>query len=333
MNKKMRNQMLYPNTEDGIYRYEYVMINGIKQYIQVRGKDKKNPILLVLHGGPGGSLAGLAHVMQDKWEEQFVVVNWDQRNACKTYLANKERASEIAGTGTIKDYMGDITGIIEWLHTICDFEKVYLLGFSWGSIIGVEYAKKHPECIAGYVAVGQLVNFKEGLRFICDKLLAIANEMNKKRDIDLISTGLNNIPKDGKLTKEFMDSAQKILVLASRHLAKSGRPFPIKGLWGSPFLNLAEKKTLIFSDYNLFEGTWKTTLEYDFRQNMNFEVPVLFIYGEEDVSCPSELLQECFDEIKAPSKKLVVMKEASHMCFYDQPEKFWEIMKNIIYHL
>ncbi len=329
MNKNMRNQLLYPNTDNGIYRYEYVMINGISQYVQVRGKDKNNPILLVLHGGPGESIAGLAHVMQAKWEEKFVVVNWDQRNACKTYLANKERASEIAQTGTIENYISDVHGVIEWLHTICDFERVYLLGFSWGCNIGTEYVKKYPEHVMGYIAVGQAINFEEGLRLMCEKVLAKANVTNNKKDVEKIQAVLDHIPKDAKMTKEFINDMRNYAILATKHLVKSSKPFPVKGLVESPFLSFTEKKAMLLGDYKRQERAYTSLLEYDFRQNMNFEVPVLFIYGEEDISCPPELMETCFDEIKAPSKKLVVMKGASHMCFYDQPEKFWEILKNI----
>lgn len=75
MNKSKKNVVLYPDNKKGIYSYEYPIINGIKQYIQIRGMDKKNPLLLFLHGGPGSSLAGLCHVLQAGWEEYFTVVN------------------------------------------------------------------------------------------------------------------------------------------------------------------------------------------------------------------------------------------------------------------
>ena len=143
MSKK--SEILNCYKENGICLYEYPEINGIKQYIQIRGADKKAPLLLFLHGGPGGSMAGLCHVMQNEWEKKFTVVNWDQRNTCKTLLANKSKVSEIAKTGALSDYINDIDAIIKYLHTVYTFEKIILIGFSWGSVIGSEYAKKHHE--------------------------------------------------------------------------------------------------------------------------------------------------------------------------------------------
>ena len=101
MSKKKEILFCYEN--GGICRYEYPEINGIKQYIQIRGANKNAPLLLFLHGGPGGSMAGLAHVIQNEWEKHFTVVNWDQRNTCKTLIANKKRAGEIAETGSLAE--------------------------------------------------------------------------------------------------------------------------------------------------------------------------------------------------------------------------------------
>ena len=75
-----KQEILQCYTEKGICLYETPEINGIRQYIQIRGADKKAPLMLFLHGGPGGSMAGLCHVMQPEWEHHFTVVNWDQRN-------------------------------------------------------------------------------------------------------------------------------------------------------------------------------------------------------------------------------------------------------------
>ncbi|MBQ9078440.1 MAG: alpha/beta hydrolase [Ruminococcus sp.] len=130
MSKSKKNAVLFPDNKNGIYLYEYPVINGIKQYVQVRGTDRKNPLILFIHGGPGGSLAGLCHVLQADWEEKYTVANWDQRNACKTFLANKDNAMKIAMTGTMEDFIKDIDEVIAYLHTVYDFDKLILMGFS-----------------------------------------------------------------------------------------------------------------------------------------------------------------------------------------------------------
>ena len=39
-------------TAAGIQKTDYVVLGGIEQYIQIRGEDRSNPIIIMLHGGP-----------------------------------------------------------------------------------------------------------------------------------------------------------------------------------------------------------------------------------------------------------------------------------------
>lgn len=320
MSKSKKNAVLYPDNKNGIYLYEYPMINGIKQYVQVRGADRKNPLILFLHGGQGGSLAGLCHVLQAGWEEKFTVANWDQRNACKTYFANKDRAMEIAKTGTMEDFIKDIDEVIMYLHTVYDFEKLILMGFSWGSAIGSEYAKRHPENLLCYIGVGQHISYVDGLHFVCDKLSKLAK--GNEKDLSKIKAVEDSIPEEPKMTKEFMANLRSYIALGTKYISPSGKPFPIKALLVSPFLNFKEKMSMIKSDFTLLEGTLTTMMTYDFRENISFKVPVLFVFGEEDFSCPTGMLEDCFDGISAPVKKLEIIPKAAHSCYFDQPEIF-----------
>jgi pimeloyl-ACP methyl ester carboxylesterase len=43
------------HSPNGIDEGIYVKIGGIDQWIQIRGQDHKNPVLLCLHGGPGAT--------------------------------------------------------------------------------------------------------------------------------------------------------------------------------------------------------------------------------------------------------------------------------------
>ncbi len=328
MNKSKKNAILYPDSKNGIYLYEYPVINGIKQYVQIRGADRKNPLILFIHGGPGGSLAGITHVLQAGWEEKFTVVNWDQRNAGKTYFANKDKAKEIAKTGTIEDYIKDINDIVAYLHTVYDFEKLIIMGFSWGSAIGSEYAKRHPENILCYVGIGQFINYADGYRHVCKKI----KELAKDNDADL--TQINDfeasIPKEPVMTKEFTKKIRKYIALGTKYISKGGKPYPMKELYSSPFLTFREKVYSIMPSSKLLEKTLTTMLTYDFRENMKFEIPMIFIFGVEDFSCPAGLLEECFNDIAAPVKKLEIIPNATHSCYFDKPKEFMEILLNNI---
>lgn len=315
-----KNDILYCYSEKGICMYDTIELNGIKQYIQIRGANKNAPLLLFLHGGPGGSMAGLCHIMQFEWEKNFTVVNWDQRNTCKTYLANKNNAAVIAKSGSISDFMADIDAVIDYLHTVYDFEKIILVGFSWGSLIGAEYAKTHGERLSHYIGIGQHINYIEGLHYSCEWLKDAAKE--SASDINKIQHFLDNIPQPPEMNATFMRSLQGFSMLGAKYIAKDGKTFPMKTLLTSPFLNLSEKISMLRSDTKLLTGTYHTLMTHDFRKNMHFDMPVLFVSGDEDFVCPNHLLEQCFDNISAPVKKNVVIPKATHLCFYDQPMIF-----------
>ena len=315
-----KQEILQCYTEKGICLYETPEINGIRQYIQIRGADKKAPLMLFLHGGPGGSMAGLCHVMQPEWEHHFTVVNWDQRNACKTYLANKSNAAAISQSGTLEDYMADIDAVIAYLHTVYDFEKIILMGFSWGSLIGAEYAKRHGETVSHYIGVGQFIHYIDGLHYSCEWLRNVVKDA--PADVEKINAFENSIPDPPQMTPAFMNSLQGFSMLGAKYIAKDGRAFPIKSLLTSPFLRFGEKMAMVHGNPKLFSGTYQTMLSHDFRNNLHFDMPVLFVSGDEDFVCPNELLAQHFGQITAPQKKNVVISKATHTCFYDQPTAF-----------
>lgn len=315
-----KQEILQCYTEKGICLYETPEINGIRQYIQIRGADKKAPLMLFLHGGPGGSMAGLCHVMQPEWEHHFTVVNWDQRNACKTYLTNKSNAAAISQSGTLEDYMADIDAVIAYLHTVYDFEKIILMGFSWGSLIGAEYAKRHGETVSHYIGVGQFIHYIDGLHYSCEWLRKVVKDA--PADVEKINAFENSIPDPPQMTPAFMNSLQGFSMLGAKYIAKDGRAFPIKSLLTSPFLRFGEKMAMVHGNPKLFSGTYQTMLSHDFRNNLHFDMPVLFVSGDEDFVCPNELLAQHFGQITAPQKKNVVISKATHTCFYDQPTAF-----------
>ena len=72
-------------TADGVQEAAYLPIGGIEQYIRVRGRSRANPVLLVLHGGPGSTLGATACRWQGALEAAFTVVHWDQRGSGNTY--------------------------------------------------------------------------------------------------------------------------------------------------------------------------------------------------------------------------------------------------------
>ncbi len=144
---------------NGIDSLQPVRIGGIDQWIEVRGQNVNNPILLFIHGGPGIAFIPMAGAFQSPWEKYFTVVQWDQRGAGKTYTSNDKELQR--RTMDVSQMEQDTLDVVNYLRHRFKREKIFVLGHSWGSLLGLWLAHEHPELIYAYVGTGQAVNMEQ----------------------------------------------------------------------------------------------------------------------------------------------------------------------------
>ena len=126
---------------------ERVRIGDVDQYILIRGNDTSLPVLLFLHGGPGMPAMYLAHAFQRELEEEFVVVQWDRRAAGKSYR------EDISSTLTTEQLVADTVELTNALRARFHQDKIYLVGHSWGTYLGMLVTARHPESAVNPIAV------------------------------------------------------------------------------------------------------------------------------------------------------------------------------------
>ncbi|MBR6835491.1 MAG: alpha/beta fold hydrolase, partial [Oscillospiraceae bacterium] len=148
--------------DGGINESMYVDINGTKQWINIYGQDKDNPVLLYLHGGPGSATSLYDYAFTRKWSDVYTVVTWDQRNCGKSCDTSK------TDTITAEIMMQDGKEMTEYLLDYMNREKITLLGHSWGSMFGANLALSHPEYYDAFIGTGQLVDFQENEQRLYD---------------------------------------------------------------------------------------------------------------------------------------------------------------------
>jgi pimeloyl-ACP methyl ester carboxylesterase len=137
----------------------FATINGIEQWITIRGRDPRNPILLFLHGGPGAAQSGTAPLFAP-WEESFTIVQWDQPMSGATYAKN---IGKDVGPLTVERYTRDGIVVVEHVLKRLGARKLVLMGASWGSELGLIIADRRPDLIAAYVGTAQAVSGTRGL--------------------------------------------------------------------------------------------------------------------------------------------------------------------------
>ena len=134
----------------GIASLERIRIGGVDQYILIRGNDASLPVVLFLHGGPGMPAMYLAHAFQRELEKDFVVIQWDRRAAGKSYR------EDISSTLTTEQLVADTVELTNLLRARLHQDRIYLVGHSWGTYLGMLVIARHPELYHAYVGIGQL---------------------------------------------------------------------------------------------------------------------------------------------------------------------------------
>ena len=301
----------------------YVSIGGIDQWIQWGGAPEA-PVLLYLHGGPGGTSVPVAEAWRP-WEEHFTVVHWDQRGAGRTFAKNGESG---CGRLTITRMVADALEVVEFLTATLGKRKVVVVGHSWGSVLGVHLIKRRADLVSAYVGTGQLVNKRRN------------EELNYRRQISQAersgnAEALSALRAIGP--PPFADrEALKILRQWADVLAEGGGdpaqpcPTPI-----APSYSRDEVPALMrgadFSRRKLYDELETVDL---LSLGTTFDMPFFLFHGTDDQATPLELAQEYFASIRAPHKELVRFEGCHHFVVMNRPRDFLEaLVTKVIPHL
>lgn len=322
------------DTPNGIDSVEYIEINGINQVIHIRGKDMNNPVILFLHGGPGFTDMPVSYRYQTEWEKYFTVVQWDQRMAGKTYLANKN------DTGNADDgidlRVSDTTELTKYLLQRFDKENLILVCHSWGTVLGINVIEKHPELYSVYVGIGQLVNLVESEKLGYAKALELAKDENALQDITRLEALAPYPNNDGVgYTDDFPIKMMKLREYQGKY--EIGMPATyienLKYFFPSPVYSLMDLRYYFTDVFKVNRPLYKYLYEdFDLRKGkLEFSIPTIFIYGENDWTTPSSLFEEIYEGIQSPAKELYIVKNAAHRPMNDNPEDFNDILINRVY--
>lgn len=304
----------------GIERSQAVRIGGIDQWISVRGTDDRNPILLMVHGGPGYVSMPTSWYFQRGWEDYFTVVQWDQRGAGKTYAANDPAL--VAPTMTRSRMIADAEEMVSWLRREFGKERIFVLGHSWGSSLGIELARRHPDWLHAYIGMGQITNSPEserrGLRFALDAARRDKNDLAVR---ELEALGPYAAPGQ-PITLADLYKQRKWLgyyggaVFGRKNFDHEGAATRL-----SPEYTDADLRTIWKASDFSAEHLLAETVALDFSRYTRFECPIIVFNGRHDYNVSASAAAEWFETVRAPSKKLVWFENSAHEMFNEEPGK------------
>ena len=308
---------------NGISSLERVRIGGIDQWIEVRGQDVNNPILLFIHGGPGIAFIPLAGSFQGPWEKNFTVVQWDQRGAGKTFASN-DRALQ-RRTMNVPQMEQDTLEVVNYLRSRFKRDKIFVVGHSWGSVLGLWLAHEHPETIYAYVGVGQVVNMQENAEIVYRDDLQEAHRRHNDEAIKELE-GIAPYPTanvdSGKM---FVANKWAGELLGPR---PNGKAFADVGRILSSLVSAPEYS--LADDYGFLRGlsASRDALAPELKKidlnrlGPDFGVPIFFFEGRQDPYCRPSLVQKYSETIRSPRTELVWFDSSGHFPFFEEKQKF-----------
>jgi pimeloyl-ACP methyl ester carboxylesterase len=296
---------------------ETATIGGIRQHLWFRGRDRSAPVLLLLHAGPGVSEAVLFRRYDAALEERFLVAYWEQRGAGRSYDPDIPPQSM-----TIAQFLNDLDEVVDLIRRRFGRDTVVLAGHSWGTVLGTLYAEAHPEKVAAYVGIGQIVDVRESGRLSYEYALGAAERRGERRaarEISAIGPAPRSV--DGMLAlREWVDHFG-----GAFHADLSIGDF-VRTMLTSDEANLADLWYLRQGSRASLELLWPEMCTLNLRAYRSFAVPIFFFLGRHDWQMPASIAAAYFDTIEAPCKRLVWFEESGHYIPFEEPRKFERVL-------
>jgi len=292
----------------------YIEIGGIQQWVTIRGEDRRNPVILFLHGGPGDATNPWAYGVFRPWHKYFTVVQWDQRGAARTLGKN---ARSVVETITIERMAQDGIELAQTLRKLLGQDKIILVGHSWGSILGVFMVKARPDLFSAFVGTGQVADETRNYTVSYQGLLAKAAALREQGAI-----------------RELREVGPPPYA--------NGRGYAVQRKWSNFFEGadvfigamfglalMAPSQTL--RDVNDWLDGQNLSAERLVPQTStlgpgalggDFALPVFVIQGADDFTTPTALARSFVDSIRAPRKAFVTIAGGGHFAVFMRSSAF-----------
>jgi pimeloyl-ACP methyl ester carboxylesterase len=296
----------------------FVTLGGIEQWVTIRGDDRRRPVLLLLHGGPGDVQSPFISTYAP-YEKAFVLVQWDQRGAGQTFARNG------AAGVTFEHLVSDGLELAEQLGRRFPGGRPILFGHSWGTIIATRMALQRPELFRAYVGTGQATTWADTVQFQFDFL-----EQRYKEHGDAAAlAALEAIgTPDPANVRQYFGFSRPI----RQHMNPSDTAW-LSGLteaYRSNGETEADLKAIAGGGSASGSALIAASVATDLPATATrFRIPYYVIQGRHDLFAPTSLVEAYFKRISAPKKGLIILEDAGHFALATHQARMIAALKAI----
>ncbi|TVR70664.1 MAG: alpha/beta hydrolase [Marinilabiliales bacterium] len=314
--------------EGSISVIEKISLGGLDQYLIIRGADSTKPVMLFLHGGPGSPEAAFMKHFNPGIEKDFVMVYWEQRGAGKSWSRDIPVESM-----NMRQFISDTRELSEYLSERFKQDRIYIMGHSWGSLLGILAAREHPELYRAYFGIGQVADQFIGEQISFEWAKEEARNHNDKKAAETLA-GLS-FPDLNASGKEWIDYMTEQRIYVNKF--GGGTTRDITGMW--PLIRIVFKTRdytigdkLNFMNGSMFslEHMWNEVIQTNlFNEIDSMQVPVYIFHGKYDFTTPYSVAKDFYDQLKAPEKGFFTFENSAHSPVFEEVEKFNSIVREI----
>ena len=302
-----------------------IPVNGVMQAIHVVSRNASFPVLLFLHGGPGVVNRHSIFAAHKDLLDSFTIATWDQRGSGGSYSGVK------TDTLTIAQLVEDAREVVNYLCKEFGKEKIFVIGGSWGSLLGIRLAYAYPERVAAFIGFGQFVNGEKNelisYQYTLDAAKAAKDEA-AVRELESVGPPVQGMYKGGfggmmkqrnlmmkyggysksEEKRNYMDSFVKPMILSGEY-------------------SLSDLAGILLGYKKVLKAMWPEVGREDLTKYRSFSVPILVFDGKLDMNTPAELVEEWFAKIEAPYKELIWFENSGHNPMGDEPDRFKKLLR------
>ena len=309
--------------EGGINETMYVEINGTKQWINIYGQNKDNPVLLYLHGGPGSATSDMDYPVLRKLSDIYTVVNWDQRASGHSWT-KEQNTIPITYDQLFSDGEEMTKFLLDYLHT----DKITVMGISWGAALGANMVLDHPEHYDKLIALSWPVDNIEIQKAFKEQALEWTNddpELHKKAENIITEQSVY----DSMSLDEQYQAALEQYSIEEKYCEPDslfvGDVNVITSVIFNPYCSLKDYYNIYVAlphsiDYDnlsrfcyfqcMMKGSWE---DFSVLDRKKYKVPVYTINGNKDYTIMPSVTKAYFDSINAPDKAYYEVEGGHYM--------------------
>ena len=315
----------------GINVREYIEVNGIEEFVQIRGADKNNPVIMFLHGGPGSNSAFYSYTWELELEKDFTIVHYDQRASGNTYYKNPEAIDP-----SVAQLVSDLDATVDYVREFLDKDTVIIVGHSWGSMLGAIYSLEYGDKVSHFIGIGQLVDSIAISELVVGEGIKAAKENGDFEHAAITEATYQEFSESDTFS---VDKYFDIKTAASKYLPEGETISFVKtiamGLF-SPDMTVSDLRWY-FGGMGIVEKTNSYIYKELFIDGVSlydkpleYKMPVFFISGADDWVTPVQMTEEYFDSIVAPYKGLHLVEGAGHTPFLTHRDEVVFLIKSAL---